>query len=321
MGKVQTNFLKFHDNIKLDNFDENQALRDKRDMLIEELESLKSEDLPDGSGKFSFETKNQGSYSTFTGIKPLNDSDYDIDVALIFDFNKNIYEDPTKLKVKIHDVLNSVYKRTVKIKEPCVTVEYPKFHVDLPCYAKNESGDLYLARGKEFSDAENKKWEQADPEGLKDYINNTITTGNQRDQFRRVVKYIKLWKNKKITDFSVPSIGLTIFTIKNFQYSEDNDLGALANVLSLMVLNFKVSCSVSLPVAPNTDTFAKLTESQKKSFIEKLEKFSEQIKSIESLTSELDAISQLNKIFGDDFPCENNPQKTARPYTSSGSHA
>ena len=62
MGKVQTNFLKFHDNIKLDNFDENQALRDKRDMLITELECLKDEDLPDGSGKFSFETKNQGSY-------------------------------------------------------------------------------------------------------------------------------------------------------------------------------------------------------------------------------------------------------------------
>ena len=76
MGKVQTNFLKFHDNIKLDNFDENQALRDKRDMLITELECLKDEDLPDGSGKFSFETKNQGSYSTYTGIKPLNDSDY-----------------------------------------------------------------------------------------------------------------------------------------------------------------------------------------------------------------------------------------------------
>lgn len=321
MGKVQTNFLKFHDNIKLDNFDENQALRDKRDMLIKELDSLKDENLPDGSGNFSFETKNQGSYSTFTGVKPLNDSDYDIDVALIFDFNKNVYEDPTKLKAKIHDVLDSVYKRTVNIKEPCVTVEYAKFHVDLPCYAKDESGNLYLARGKKSSASENKKWEQADPEGLKDYINNTITQGSQRDQFRRVVKYIKFWKNKKITDFTVPSIGLTIFTINYFQYFEDNDLGALAKILSLMVCYFKVSCSVSLPVVPRTDTFAKLTKVQKDSFIEKLEKFSEQIKNIVNLTSELDAISQLNKIFGEDFPCENVPQETARPYISSGAHA
>lgn len=321
MGKVQTNFLKFHDNIKLDNFDENQALRDKRDMLIKELDSLKDKNLPDGSGNFSFETKNQGSYSTFTGIKPLNDSDYDIDVALIFDFNKALYADPTKLKVKIRDVLNSVYKRTVKIKEPCVTVEYPKFHVDLPCYAKDGAGNLYLARGKEFSDAENKKWELANPEGLKDYINNTIPQGTRRDQFRRVVKYIKFWKNKKITDFTVPSIGLTIFTIKHFQYSEENDLVALANILRIMLLYFKASCSVSLPAAPYTDTFAKLTESQKKSFIEKLEKFSEQIKEIVNLASELDAISQLNKIFGKDFPCENVPQETARPYISSGAHA
>ncbi len=321
MGKIQTNFIKFHDNIKLANFEENQALREKREMLIQELGCLKNENLPDSSGKFSFETKNQGSYSTFTGIKPLNGSDYDLDVALIFNFNKVLYSDPTKLKIKIHDVLNRVYHRTVIIKEPCVTVKYPTFHVDLPCYTKDESGNLYLARGKEFSDAVNKKWEQADPEGLKDYINNTITQGNQRDQFRRVVKYIKFWKNKKITDFSVPSIGLTIFTIKHFQYSADNDIVALTNILSMMVLYFKVSCSISLPVAPYTDTFAKLTDNQKDSFIEKLEQFSEQIKNIVNLTSELDAISQLNKIFGADFPCENAPQETARPYISSGAHA
>ena len=321
MGKIQTNFLKFHDKIKLDNFDENQDLRNKRDMLITELECLKDEYLPDGSGRFSFETKNQGSYSTFTGIKPLNNSDYDLDVALIFNFNKALYSDPTRLKIKIHDVLNRVYHRTIIIKEPCVTVKYPRFHVDLPCYTKDESGNLYLARGKEFSDAVNKRWEQANPEGLKYYINNTITQGNQRDQFRRVVKYIKFWKNKKITDFTVPSIGLTIFTIKHFEYSADNDIVALTNILSKMVLYFKVSCSISLPVVPYTDTLSQLTKVQKDSFIEKLDKFSGQIKNIVNLTSELDAISQLNKIFGEDFPCENVPQETARPYISSGAHA
>lgn len=321
MGKIQTNFLKFHDNIRLENFDENQALREKREILIRELERLRNENLPDGSGNFSFETKNQGSFSTFTGIKPLNNSDYDLDVALIFNFNKALYSDPTILKVKIHDVLNRIYHRTVIIKEPCVTVEYSKFHVDLPCYAKDEFGNLYLARGKEFSDVVNKKWEPADPEGLKNYINNAITQGNQRDQFRRVTKYIKFWKNRKITDFTVPSIGLTIFTIKHFQYFENNDLSALANILSKMVLNFKELCLVFLPVVPYTDIFAKLTDTQKESFIEKLDKFSEQIKEVVNLTSELDAISQLNKIFGEDFPCENVPQETARPYISSGAHA
>ena len=50
-----------------------------------------------------------------------------------------------------------------------MTVKYQRdgesiYHVDFAIYAAgNADGKLYLARGKEFSEADNKFWEESDP--------------------------------------------------------------------------------------------------------------------------------------------------------------
>lgn len=102
MLDLQKEFIEFHNNIKLD--DENQKLRDKRDILLKKLENNISEDAA------SYTTFNQGSYAMGTGIYP-EDEDYDIDVGIKFNINKDDYSDPVEPKTWVKDALDGHTKK------------------------------------------------------------------------------------------------------------------------------------------------------------------------------------------------------------------
>lgn len=231
MLTLQKYFLEFHKNIKLDDFDENQTLRDKRDILIEDLRNRLSEDAP------SFENFDQGSYAMNTGTKP-KDGNYDIDEGLIFDCTSDEYEDPVELKKMVRDAL-AYSNRTVHIRRPCVTVEYLKngevdYHVDLAIYARR-SGEIVLdlAKGKEFSESEQRIWEISDPKGLIAEIRNRFSDKDEKAQMRRCVRYLKRWRDHKLTSGKPFSIALTCAIYHWFRPSKDiftneyNDLDSL----------------------------------------------------------------------------------------------
>ncbi len=116
-------------------------------------------------------------------------------------FPLNIVENsyPRKIKAYVRDALKH-QNRTLDIKEPCVNVSYIEngeewMHIDLPVYAQYD-GNVYLARGSEFAKEGNYRWEDADPEGLNEWLLGKIT-GN--DQLRRNIRYIKKWKQEVIT--------------------------------------------------------------------------------------------------------------------------
>lgn len=166
---LQKYFKNFNNKIKMD-YEEKSELASKRDILLKKLRD--SGQLP------SFTELNQGSYSMYTGVEPL-DKEYDIDVGLRFKANKDEYEKPTELKNKICDILKNHTEYGAKVKKPCVTVTYKKdgeiaYHVDLVVYTYEDKNDsdsqLYLARGKD-SKPEEICWEKSDPKGLVDYIN------------------------------------------------------------------------------------------------------------------------------------------------------
>ena len=111
MSILQTEFNKFHKAIKLNDIEDNQPLRDKRDMLVRELEKWgKENDKPE------FKRINQGSYDFGTGVKPLGTDDYDIDVGIIYDLDIGKYE-PVEVKKWVRDALSG-YNRTITIKFP-----------------------------------------------------------------------------------------------------------------------------------------------------------------------------------------------------------
>lgn len=314
---LQQEFIKFNEKIKLD-YDTNAELREKRDILVNKLN--KSGKLP------SFEIINQGSYGMYTGVNFV-DKEYDIDVGLRFNENKDQIE-PMDLKKKICNILKNHTEYGAVIKNPCVTVTYKKdgeaaYHVDLVVYTYEDKDDkqsqMYLARGKD-PESENTCWEKSDPKGLVDYVNNHIKNEEERKQFRRLVRYIKTWKNLRFAssgNIEPPSIGITLLCVEKFRAYKDDDLNALITVLKEIKALFKfkrsdcdskrelyrLECIIptSLNFNKNTDVFKKMCDSQMTDFKDKLDKLIRDLDSVKEEVDELEQCLKLNKIFGDDF--------------------
>lgn len=327
---IQSELKKFNDKIRVD-FDIKRELAEKRDILLNKLRN--SKDLP------SFKELDQGSYAIYTGIEPESDGEYDIDVALRFYANKSEYK-PIELKNKICEILENHTDYGAEIKKPCVTVTYKKdgeakFHVDLVTYVydnkDDEDSQLYIAKGK---NDDLQEWEEADPKGLVDYINEKVEKGDKRDQFRRVVRYLKKWKNYKFSNTghtNPPSIGITIITVDNFTYYEGDDLNALINIVNKIIDKFifvgtsetgrnlyriKLSLPCSLKFKFQNDVFEKMSDTQLTDFKDKIEKLKNDLEVAREEADEQEQYKKLNKIFGDDFeiPEEKNTSKKQFDY-------
>ena len=323
MPNLQKYFIKFHDKIKLDNFDENQTLRDKRDSLLKDLRKRITEDAP------SFENFDQGSYAMNTGTNP-KDGNYDIDEGLIFDCSRDDYEDPVELKQMVRNALASG-NRTVRIRRPCVTVEYLKngevdYHVDLAIYVKR-SGEttLDLAKGKEFSESGRRVWEKSDPKGLIDKTRNRFIDKDDKAQMRRCVRYLKRWRDHKIASGKPFSIALTCAVYHWLQPSKDlfgseyKDLDALISFVEAMIACFDGNgwLTINLPVEPYGDLNSKMTESQMQTFKEKLEDLRDALRTAQNEDLEDEACKLLEKQFGDEFPVPDK-KDTARKVVTAG---
>lgn len=332
MAKLQKEFSKFHDEIKLGTYDENKTLQDKRDLLIDDLkEKLSDEKVPGTQKKLTFTKFDQGSYAMNTGIKP-KDEEYDIDVGIIFNVTNDEY-DSHKLKKLVRDKLNKTSMRTVEFNRPCVTVKYSEgYHVDLAIYSKNND-DLHIAWGKEFS--KEKIWYKSEPKKLTKWVSEVSDDSTKCEQFRRCVRYLKKWKERKFDssgNATPPSIGITIQARHAFVYKEANDLNALISIVNTMLSGFEDKyddnwdvlkvVAVELPVAPEKDVYYKMTDCQLNSFHEKLETLLEALKAARDCESEKEASKILRKVFGEEFPeAEDIKTSNIKPVVPTGFNA
>lgn len=317
---LQEQFVKFNETIKID-YDVKSELKEKRDILIGILRD---------SGKLpGFTVLNQGSYIMYTGLEAV-DKEYDIDVGLRFDVNTSDYE-PMDLKNIICDILKNHTEYGSKVKKPCVTITYKKdgeaaYHVDLVAYTYEDKNDhdsqMHLARGKD-STPDEICWEKSDPKGLVDYINNAVDIGNDRDQYRRIIRYIKRWKNLKFDNnghAEPASIGITLIAADKFLASskngEYNDLDALIsfvkkiqNLFSYkgisdkgrLLHRIKYPMPYELKFDTNTDAFEKMSDSQMTDFKDKIDKLVRDLEVVQNEVDEVEQCKKLQKIFGDDF--------------------
>jgi cyclic GMP-AMP synthase DncV-like protein len=335
MANVQSQFDEFHNRIKLGRFDENQTLRDKRNIIRRKLE----ENLPKVFEKYgelcpTFRFRDQGSYEMGTGIKPL-DGDFDIDQGLYFVVSTKTYSDPVVLKERVYEALEGHTKR-VEIRRPCVTVFYQRegesiYHVDIAVYSDasaNPDGKSYLAKGKKNSDTAYRIWEVSNPQALSDTIFDRFKE-NDRAQFRRVVRYLKRWR-----DVNFPSnghaaplgIGMTVATYDHLQptYTDvvagtPDDLSALRTVTDALLNRFMSKwddangqwarrLTVILPVEPWSDLFAQVTNSQMSQLEERLKELAAALKEAAADADPHEACQTLQTVFGKDFPV---PEKVA----------
>jgi hypothetical protein len=137
-------------------------------------------------------------------------------------------------------------------------------------------GKLSISGGEKDSNAENKVWSDSAPRELISWVNDSSAFGEYATQklyqFRRLVRYLKRWRNFKFShDVSrkIYSIGLTVMIKQHFRPSIDsegcpNDLIALKDTVN-SILNWsgyfisypddQWKVQVSLPVSPYRDIF------------------------------------------------------------------
>ena len=319
-GRLNTQFMKFHENIRIDI--ESEILCEKRKKLQNDFEikfPQKMEDLGCNIKKSDLTFFDQGSYrqNSRTVIKSDN---VDRDIAVEFPLDIEEFDDPRKIKNKAKESLERI-NRVPKIKEPCITISYTKagdetIHIDFPLYAIHNNS-YYLARGKEFSNEYS--WEKCDPRGLNNLFDSWFAD-TQGDQFRRIIRYLKRWKNTVYggsftKDALPPGIALTLTAHKGFYENPENDLGALFQVVNTMLGCFSInlegrySIKEYLPVEPYTDVFYKMSEINQDNYYYKLKKLKEALSFALSVTEEYEAAKKLQKFFGDDFPLPNPPIK------------
>ena len=313
--------MEFNNKIKL-SYEENSELREKRDILLKDLKDNMADDVP------KFSSFMQGSYAMHTGINPDN-SDFDIDIGLEFEIDKDDYLDPVKVKTWVKDALVR-YARSVEIRRSCVTVTYqrknePIFHVDFAIYAaSNKDNKLYIAKGKENSIEEKRYWELSNPHDLIKLVNNKFQDKDDMEQYRRVIKYLKKWKSihfKSAGNEAPTGIALTILAYHYFNpafevnnYSGNKiyiDLLALENLALSIKKCFKLvqhqgvtynTISLNLPVEPFNNLFEKMTLLQQDGFYKKIVDMLNKLNEVKETSSRAKACQLLIDIFGEDFP-------------------
>jgi hypothetical protein len=318
MANIQQQLVKFNDSIRI-SYDEDSKLREKRDMLLTELRAaLTKKFVSTGVSVPTFDIFNQGSYYMRTGIKPLVSEDHDIDVGIRFNFSKESHL-PTKVKEWVFEALQTG-ARTVEYKRNCIRAQYHKageksYHVDIAVYVhpSHNSWQTYLAKGYVGSKEEYKKWEIAEPEQLKTLFDTKFSDANDREQFRRIIRYLKKWKdvnfsasgNERPTGIALTACVIKWFSPNKSYYSPYNDLDALLKVVNYMISNYSIWSSrltVNLPVQPQNNLFEKMSDNQMLTMKTKLTALRDALMAANNDASPVNALARLKTVFGHDFP-------------------
>ncbi|MDF4203104.1 hypothetical protein PXD56_09065 [Maribacter sp. SA7] len=350
--QIQKCFRDFHDKIRIKDLnreeESNKILREKRDILLNDIKTYfdKKNKDKEPEEKINFKWFNQGSYAMYTGVKPIDDGDFDIDVAIVLNLNKDDYSNSTTVKKWIFEALDTKANRTVLWKKPCITVQYTKageekYHVDFAIYAgENEDGKYYLARGKETSVTAEKRWDESSPKELKEKINNKFQESEERKQFKRIIKFLKRWKEEKFkgenSGTGKPTgIVLTALTYKHFSPCVKNNFTNEIEVDDLDALLYTVTqinnssiwseIEVYLPVSPYNNLFSEMTTIQMDMFKEKLIALKTNLEEAQENIDPHEATKLIHKVLGKDFPViekEAISERSSRPaVTSSGESA
>lgn len=299
---LQPLFRRFHEAIQLTQARELTELIQKSDRIFKRLRDNLA---------ISFQPFYQGSYAIGTGVKPIN-RDYDIDVGIVFNLDPRT-KDPVEVKGWVHQAV-AEHTARVEWRHPCITVYYQQareviHHVDLAILTKDpRSGAMYLAWGKQHAPADQRQWQLDDRKGFIDAVDRKFT-GEDAAQFRRVIRYLKRWK-----DIHFPSEGrsapsghaLTVAAYywfqpvktRGFQHVEYDDLGATLSLVRSMQQSFGARLALRSPIAPQDDVFARMSDEQMKQFRQRLEKLSGRLE--EARRNPLPAL--LQDAFGKDFP-------------------
>ena len=189
----------------------------------------------------------------------------------------------------------------------------------------------------------NREWSAADPHGLTDWINDDSRYGADDAkavlaQFRRLVRYLKRWRDVQFSDTvaaKVFSIGLTVMAKDRLLWSFSTegarqDLQALSETVGAILDTSYFSeeetgryqVRVDLPAQPWRDIFDGSSLDTGTQLYNKLTRLKDKLVEAERLSDEREQCQILNELFGDDFEVPEPPKGSSETrkakYSSAG---
>lgn len=339
---IQDHFSKYHRNIKLSQKDEAyKEVKEKGESILSDIKKAFKE-----AGYPVRDTIRQGSFSTHTAIISV-DGDYDLDRGIIID-EDDAPDDPVAVKKVVLETLEKRGFKNVKIKNPCVTADYAslKMHIDFPVYRREKAflglGDdtLSIAWGKPGSNDDHKVWSTSEPVKLTEWVLDDqhhqgwlALTGAQREQYRRIVRYLKRWRDVAFVEAvrkHIYSIGLTIMAKEQFVPSVNdegypNDLDSLTGTVR-KILNSdyftevdtdKCDVEVELPVEPHSDVFGRHGTTIGTKLYNRFSHLHEKLVSAQKEDDEVKQCEILRSVLGEYFEVPEKKSSAAKLMTAS----
>lgn len=305
-------------------FDKRIQLSSQRFQLLDHKRQLFQQELTDwfqNNLQITPAFQVQGSMYIQTGVEPLGDGDFDIDIAVILDELDTRQWDPVAVKQQVEKAAKR-RSSNVRIKEPCITVEYaeqgqPKYHVDIAVYGKNHlTGDRELARGKTHSGPAYRSWEPASPQHLGQVLTSAFTDALAQAQFIRLIRYLKRWKDRhftKVGNNTPPGIALTAMAYRWCQPrvrdphgdAQVDDLAALIQLIEA-IRRHHYGLNVTLTVPPGNHILQKMGNSpnHRKQYRQKLDQLCQSLTQAEQARradNKAAALRALQQALGPDF--------------------
>lgn len=289
MANLNSLFLEFNNKIKLSS-SKKEDLRTGRDALRKDIKDWFAE-----KNKIQPKFYGQGSFSMNTTLNPLSGNEYDLDDGVYLQGYSDDEIDNWPSATAVHSWIKSATdEQTSKEssdKNTCVRVNYAAdYHIDLPIYI--EKDDIYYLAHKADG------WTPSDPKEFTEWFVNNVKDNDE--QLRRLVRYLKSWKDYK--GISLKSIEITILIADNFDFFENRDDKSLNSTISNIIETLEDDFKCIKPSSPYNDLFEDTSETKKSNIISALKTLRKKIELAISETDEKKASEIIRDQFGTRFP-------------------
>ena len=267
------------------------ALRDKINKFFDEKGWEKPEFHP------------QGSFPLQTNLNPIRVEEdgitkekYDMDDGVYFINSESDRKTPETYHSRIKKAVEG-HASDVIDKNTCVRVVYADgHHIDLPAYWLEDADSVpQLAHKSEG-------FIESDPVEFMDWVKGKISQTNSTGQLRRIIRYLKAWKDyreNKNSSLKLPAgFILTILACNHYQESDRDDLALRDTVESIRDdLSWDFVCY--RPTTPEGEELLGKYNSDK--VVRELEVFAENAQRAIDSDCEEESSKYWRKVFGDRF--------------------
>ena len=261
----------------------------------------------------------QGSYAMRTAITPLENKEFDLDNGVYLQGSSEDQESwPTTTLVHtwVENAVDGHTDTPPVDKNTCIRVIYKDdYHIDLPIYimgVENIEGEeqqvAYLAH-------KTNGWVISDPKAFTDWFIKKVN--EHGEQLRRIVKYMKSWKDNKNIDLK--GIAITILVCNHFSGKEQRDDIALLDTITNILDEIEDNFHCFKPVTPkDEDLFANISYTKQQDIIKKLNNLKQKLdQAIYQEKNQKKSSEIIQKEFGDRFPLGKDEEEDSFATTDS----